>query len=492
MSKEEQGAVLGTFEGECADANITNLNGLDITREVWEHVFDSEEYKKAIRLGHLIGFLGHPEDPNCMDFEHACIVMTSGNIDDNGIVHGSFNLVDTPVGRIVKSFIDAGVTFGISVRGAGDVIDNSVDPETFVFRGFDLVTFPAYPDSIPEFTEIAASTDAEKRKKYQAVCAAVEQNIAGLNTTSSIDIVQGQFAKQSDSYKLLDDRRKAISCAYDIADDSDLTPEEEIELLQSKLDGMTALYLQSKKDLEKSRCIERVTQDSLQTIEGHSRRKIAAMRRMFLDQQDALNEAYDDVVSSNKSLKSRIVAMSKTIDNKSKIIASTKTELSDITSSHDSLEAANRELQGEVSSLKKKVNILSSENLSYRQKIQDHSEDAKRSDDVLASIQYRLDETVARNEQLESKVSNVDAKNKKLQSDITASKRLLEEYQDAYASLYSSALGLVNPEVPVTASTSVKDMQSAIARSCNLPTSMDDDFYVDTFDSGDDIDLVTM
>ena len=47
-----------------------------------------------------------------------------------------FDLIDTPVGRIVKTFQDAGVTFGISVRGAGDIINNSVDPDTFVFIVF--------------------------------------------------------------------------------------------------------------------------------------------------------------------------------------------------------------------------------------------------------------------------------------------------------------------------------------------------------------------
>lgn len=41
-------SILGTYEGECADANITNLNGLDITREVWENTFASDEYKKGI------------------------------------------------------------------------------------------------------------------------------------------------------------------------------------------------------------------------------------------------------------------------------------------------------------------------------------------------------------------------------------------------------------------------------------------------------------
>ena len=30
--------VLGTYEGECADADITNANGMDITRPVWETV----------------------------------------------------------------------------------------------------------------------------------------------------------------------------------------------------------------------------------------------------------------------------------------------------------------------------------------------------------------------------------------------------------------------------------------------------------------------
>lgn len=38
-SEVKKNTVIGTFEGECADANITNKNGLDITQEVWENVF---------------------------------------------------------------------------------------------------------------------------------------------------------------------------------------------------------------------------------------------------------------------------------------------------------------------------------------------------------------------------------------------------------------------------------------------------------------------
>ena len=191
-------AILGTYEGECADSNITNLNGLDITRPVWENVFNSEDYKKAIELGHYIGYLGHPEDPNCMDFKDACIVMTEGHIDDNGKVYGKFNLVDTPVGRVVKTFQDAGVTFGISVRGAGDIENNSVDPETFIFRGFDLVTFPAFPESIPKF--VAASSDAECQAKYKEICAAVNSNLNNIKSSDALKIIQRQLTEQSELY----------------------------------------------------------------------------------------------------------------------------------------------------------------------------------------------------------------------------------------------------------------------------------------------------
>ena len=161
--------VLGTFEGECLDTRITNLNGLDITDEVIDTVLESEEYKEGIKYGWFIGFLGHPEDPACQEFMNGCIVLTDMWKEDNGKVYAKFNLIDTPVGQIVKKFIDAGVTFGVSIRGAGDIIGNVVDAASFMFRGFDLVAFPAYPESIPTFTAIAAAgiLIAYKKKKNE-------------------------------------------------------------------------------------------------------------------------------------------------------------------------------------------------------------------------------------------------------------------------------------------------------------------------------------
>lgn len=49
-SEKPKNSVIGIFEGECADSNITNENGLDITRPVWENIFSSESYQQAIEL----------------------------------------------------------------------------------------------------------------------------------------------------------------------------------------------------------------------------------------------------------------------------------------------------------------------------------------------------------------------------------------------------------------------------------------------------------
>ena len=166
--------VLGTFTGKCCDASVFNNNDMKLDRELFEKLIESDEYKDAMDHRYYIGFLGHPEDPNCQDFKDACIVMTSMEIKDNDEIYGTFDLIDTPVGRVVKSFIDAGVEFGISIRGAGDVdVEGNVDPDTFIFRGFDLVAFPAYNDAVPEFIEIAASNDP----KYKKIKAAIDKNL---------------------------------------------------------------------------------------------------------------------------------------------------------------------------------------------------------------------------------------------------------------------------------------------------------------------------
>lgn len=419
-------AILGTYEGECADAMITNKNGMDITRPVWENVFNSDDYAQAIKLGWYIGFLGHPEDPNCMDFEHACIVMTEGHIDADGKVYGKFNLIDTPVGRVVKAFQDAGVTFGISVRGAGDIIDNSVDPDTFVFRGFDLVTFPAFPESIPKFTEIAASTNVETQKKYQRVCAAVESNLSNIEDIKALEVIQSQFAKQSKQYAEIEARKKEIDPDY-VSNTDDETSEEELidENLESitaqRLNGMTQLYLEASEECSRLAAENESLKREQSRSAVESARKLKAVKRITADQLASAGYASASIENSNKTLV-----------------------------------AANRRLKAELEK-------VTQENLKYNQKISISASTIKEKDQIISGLRQKLDETVNVASDAEARTSNLDAQLRKSNSEIVATRKLLASYQQAYAKLYANAVGANLTDVEISAATSVAEMQKIIS-----------------------------
>lgn len=457
---DQKSSILGTFEGECADSNITNKNGLDITREVWETVFASEEYKKAIELGHYIGFLGHPEDPNCMDFEHACIVMKEGHVEDDGKVYGSFDLIDTPVGKIVKAFQDAGVQFGISVRGAGDIIDNSVDPDTFVFRGFDLVSFPAYPDAIPTFTEVAASSDIETQKKYKTICAAVKDNIESLTTCEAVDVIQSQFAKQSDEYKMLEKRKEDIKSATDGSSD------ETENIYAEKIEGLTQLYISATERIENLKKENEALKANMTDVIATTNRKLKSYKRIYDNQVKAsmnIDSEYSDRMSKYKEL-----------------YANQKIKYKNI-----------------YADQKLRIKNLEKENLKYKQRVESADRSIEEKDSIISSLRSKMEETVSSSKKLDQKASNLDVKVHNLEKKIEACEQIIQDYQDAYGNMYANALGVHIDDISINASTSVSDLQaiingavskSSISVDSKLSES-EDDIILDPEDSNDIVTL---
>lgn len=449
---KDKSSVIGIFSGECADSNITNLNGLDITREVWENTFSSDEYKKGIELGHYIGFLGHPDDPGCQEFQDGCIVMTEGHIDDNGKVYGSFNLINTPVGRIVKSFIDAGVKFGISVRGAGDIINNSVDPDTFVFRGFDLVSFPAFPESIPTFTTIAASSDVEAQKKYKKVCAAVKNNLQSIKSCEAIDIIQEQFGKQSPEYQALEDRKNEIkSSEGDKEVDDDVDEVQDIDVNKQKIEAMTNLYLEA---IQANRQLKDEIANLTKTIQHNEvnyRKKLIATERICQDQVLAAQKTHTDLESQVRTLDGKV----KTLVTASNML---KTRLED----------------------EKSANLI------YLQKITASKQDIASKDEVIASLNQKLSETVASADDMKRSVSNRDSELQNLKKQVKAAKQIAKDYQEAYANLYSQAIGADPSKVRLNSTMSVADIRRSIKASTQISYSDREISSVELYDGDEE------
>lgn len=463
MQESKPTSVLGTFTGKCCDAAVFNNNDMKLNRELFEHLLASDEYKDAIEHGYYIGFLGHPEDPGCQDFKDACIVMTSMEITDDDEIYGTFDLIDTPVGRIVKSFIDAGVQWGISIRGAGDVdAEGNVDPDTFVFRGFDLVAFPAYADAVPEFQQIAASKNLDDQVKFKRVCAAIEKNIQDVNDIHTIEAMQEQFKEGSEQYKKLEAKKAEIGVAdQNIPDDDDkkdeecpeCTDEDKEEVMGKKIKAMTELYLAEKEENAKLKAKLSSAQTILSDTRAQSRRKIRTLKRITASQQDLIQSKLDDVNASNAKLISANKKLNK--------------ELTDI-------KASNSEISEKLKSANKN-------NLIYKQKIESSSSDIEAKDAQIAELQLELDKTVVASTNATREASNRGEQIDGLKAKITASKQalssekdranaledMLAEYQQAYANIYANAIGISVSGLQVTASTSVNDLENLIQGATN-------------------------
>ena len=479
--------IIGQFEGKCADAEVVNANGMEIGRDVWDTLFASEDYKTALARGHYIGYLGHPEDPGCQEFQNACIILRECHIEDNGEVFGKFDLIDTPVGRTVKAFIDAGVQFGISVRGGGDIVGGVVEADTFVFRGFDLVAFPAYDDAVPKFTEIAASSDVEAQRKYKKVCAAVNNNLSKIKASNSLDVIQSMFSSKSDVYKNIEKQKEKI----DASKHSDISSQ--------KIAATTMLYVKSLNEIARLRQENESLKariDASTALSTNLRRKLNSMNRIVGSQLDAYRKKLDENDSILNQYKRDIQAQKKSVE-RYKVQASRNLGENDKLSEdynklkkrYDALVSANTKLKEENQHLKEN-------NLYCKQKINSSEKEINDKDSIIASLKDKLSQTVTAAKSTERKVSNRDSQMKELQSDLDKTIALVEQYQDAFASLYASAVGVRADSITITSSTTVEELKQLIDGStstCNIAAvpDMHIDQIVDD-ESVEDGDLITV
>lgn len=513
----ESKSVLGTFTGKCCDSNVFNNNDMHLSRELFEKLMESEEYKRAMENHHYIGYLGHPSDSDCQDYEHACIVMKDMRIADNGEIEGDFDLIDTPVGRTVKAFIDAGVNFGISIRGLGEVDGNGeVDPDEFIFRGFDLVTFPAYDDCIPEFKQIAASTDAKKQAKYKKICAAIDTNLPDIDSCEALVVLQEQLPDGCDEFNKIQDRINELNCG--VADDIDT-----LAVTEEKLEAMTELYLDAAEtvrnlELELADC-ELANKDL--AVECKTlKQKWNHLNRITANQIADANQIAGKLENERnasrrqtRKIKASVAALEQELSATKGELSVTKRELSSAKQAYDKQVTANTNLRNRLDSIIKQrrddreaIKASDNVNLKYQQKIEANKNIISEKDSIIDDLNKKLNETVVASKKVELKASNLDEKNKELLSRIEAAEEMISSYQQAYANIYANALGVYLTGLPITANTSVEeltDMIKAGTSTANIPAApayysedVEDDTYIegqdDTFDGNYSAGMVTL
>lgn len=141
--------ILGRLSGPCADFINPTRNGRKYDESLWEKVFNNPIVNEYFEAGGIPGELDHPTDRLETCSEKIAIMMPEKpKKDKDGHLIASFDILDTPNGRIAYTLAKYGYKLGISSRGGGDTYkgldgEEHVDEDTYDFHGFDLVLLPA-------------------------------------------------------------------------------------------------------------------------------------------------------------------------------------------------------------------------------------------------------------------------------------------------------------------------------------------------------------
>ena len=147
--KNSPGVKCYFIEGIWLQSNIKNRNGRMYPMPVLEREVKrySEQYIDKKRA---FGELGHPDSPtiNLDRVSHSIVDLHRDG--DNFI--GKAKILETPNGKIVKTFLDEGLTIGVSSRGLGSLKTTSeglniVQDDFYLATAGDIVADPSAPDA---------------------------------------------------------------------------------------------------------------------------------------------------------------------------------------------------------------------------------------------------------------------------------------------------------------------------------------------------------
>ena len=295
------------------------------------------------------------------------------------------------------------------------------------------------------------------------------------------------FSAKSDVYRNIEKQKERI----DASKHSDISSQ--------KIEATTMLYVKSLDDIanlkSENASLRQKLEASRRTSDNYKRR-IDSMNRIVSSQINIYKKQSDDYKSTLDQYKRDIQTHKKSVE-RYRVQASKNLNQNDqISEDFNKLQMKYNALVSANTKLKEENQSLYDSNLYFKQKINSSKKEMSDKDSIIASLKDKLSQTVTAAKSTERKVSNRDSQMKELQSDLDKTIALVEQYQDAFASLYASAVGVRADSITITSSTTVEELKQLIDGStstCNIAAvpDMHIDQIVDD-ESVDDGDLITV
>ena len=147
VEKKEDGSKKYLISGVFAMAESKNRNGRIYPKAILEKAVD-KYVTDQVNTKRAVGELNHPEGPT-VNLDKVSHLITDLQFEGNNVM-GKAQVLDTPMGQIVKGLLEGGVQLGVSTRGMGSLEQRNgtaVVKNDFILNTVDIVQDPSAPNA---------------------------------------------------------------------------------------------------------------------------------------------------------------------------------------------------------------------------------------------------------------------------------------------------------------------------------------------------------
>jgi hypothetical protein len=147
VEKKENGDKNYVIEGIFIQTESKNRNGRIYPKPIMEKAVNAY-VETQVSKKRAVGELNHPEGPT-VNLDKVSHLITDLRFEGNDVV-GKAQILDTPMGKIVKGLLDGGVQLGVSTRGMGSLEQKNgamYVKDDFILNTVDIVQDPSAPDA---------------------------------------------------------------------------------------------------------------------------------------------------------------------------------------------------------------------------------------------------------------------------------------------------------------------------------------------------------
>lgn len=154
--------IIGMVEGQFFQPDGMSRNKRWYSRQLWDNVLACADVRNRLANRTMYGEIGHSDGPvtdmtlRSGDVSH---IIADLWIDEKGRGMGRAYILDTPKGRLLKTYLGAKSKLKVSTRGEGVYLDGQlhdgcpiIDPDTYELQTVDFVLNPGFMETSAKLT----------------------------------------------------------------------------------------------------------------------------------------------------------------------------------------------------------------------------------------------------------------------------------------------------------------------------------------------------